>query len=77
VLITSSAPTDMQALMTPREYAEARQLNLKPDVTGYKWWSLDGKQQRVFTGTGKYVIYSSSYIESKDPALGCSITFSR
>jgi hypothetical protein len=63
----------MHSLMTPREYASAKQLVLPPHVTGYKWWSSDSGQQQIFTGAGDYDIYSSDNVESKTPGLGCSI----
>jgi hypothetical protein len=58
LLLSISRPDEMRGTMTPREYDEAKHMQLPADTNGYEWWSANGHLEKVFTKPGPYPLFA-------------------
>jgi hypothetical protein len=79
ILISSDAPAADNSLMTERAFSETRGFSLPSDATGFRWWTADSPQQRIFAKSGDYVVYvvppGAENIETDKPGFGCLIHY--
>jgi hypothetical protein len=73
-LVVQSPPADMHSLMSREEFAAARTVTLTSATTGFAW-TVDGRNERIFTVEGEYRIHVSEVLESERGGYTCSVVF--
>jgi hypothetical protein len=74
-LVVQGAPVDMQSLMSPQEFATATLVEIGTSTTGYRWIAAGGPNEKIFTRPGKYLVTTSTALESERGGYECSLDY--
>lgn len=62
----------MKSLMSPEEFAKAKEITIPAGTTGYRW-DVKGGNEALFTVPGTYTIFVSETLESEVGGYTCKI----
>ena len=75
-LVVESPPQEMKLLMSPESFRTARLVKIPASIKAAQW-DTESHEQRVFSSSGKYYVFSSDNLESEAGGAKCTITYTR
>jgi hypothetical protein len=66
----------MKNLMESAEFAEIREVHIGTDIIAYDASIAPGANERIFTTSGKYDIYTSNGLDSDEGGYKCVVDYS-
>lgn len=73
-LVVGSPPSTMKSLMSSQQFESAKEIEIAPTITGYRW-DNNGGNEMIFSKSGKYTLYVSENLESEEGGYKCELFF--
>ncbi len=71
-LVVGSPPSTMKSLMSSQQFESAKEIEIAPTTTGYRWDNKGGNET-IFSKPGKYTLYVSEDLESEVGGYKCEL----
>ena len=71
-LVVGAPPSTMKSLMSSEQFESAKEIEIAPTTTGYRWDNKGGNKT-IFSKPGKYTLYVSENLESEEGGYKCEL----